>query len=100
MSKFTKIILCLFVCFTLSSCSFMSAYEQPKPFTLEIPKPDPLSLYVVEWDVRVIEDKPLYTLNQKNFENLSKNTEMIQNRISLDNTIIQSYEKYYTSPTK
>jgi len=92
-----RFLLLICICFSLSSCGWLTKTEYldiGKP-VLEISKPEPLKLYTVNWDVRVIEDKPYFILDSNNFENLAKNTEMLQNRLFLQNKIIDSQTQYY-----
>ena len=70
--------------------------SQNKP-ALEVPEAEiPLTnLKNVEWKVVIIDDKPLYVLDDKGYTALAKNFELIQNKLYIQHTTIQKYKDYY-----
>lgn len=84
---------------TLTGCSTFSVKTEPtvKP-SLDISIPGPVSLRPVEWNVLIIENTPYYALDAENFENLSVNTEILQNRLNLQRNIILKQKEYYENP--
>lgn len=96
MEQLFKMFLVLATCFTLTGCeSFKVITEALDRPTLGITQPAPLDLRPVEWRVFNYENTPYYALDSKNYENLSKNTEDIQNRLFLDEEIIKKQESFY-----
>lgn len=81
---------------TLSSCGStkVTVSQDSKP-TLNLSKPAPLKMRKIEWAVPT--DTGLYCLDEKSFDNLTKNTVDIQNRLILDRTIIEKYKQFYES---
>lgn len=65
---------------------------------LDANKPPPLELRPVKWEVTnqcTADNDARFMLNSRNFENLSKNTEDVQNRLHLYDNIIDKQEEFY-----
>lgn len=88
----------LFVCILfLSGCSFLQDI-QTKPVEkaqLALERPGPLELAPIEWQVKSSNGQAQYVLDQENYNNYELNQEALQNRLLLDETIIDGYQSYY-----
>lgn len=91
-----KIIL-LFTCMViLSSCVTTSVKTVPiERVSLDIQIPQPLNLRTVKWKVHKINGDIYFSLDEKNFKYLSKNTEDVQNRLYLQHSIIKKQKEFY-----
>lgn len=97
---FHKAIVVFALVASLAACATTApsvrVISQNKP-ALEVPEAEiPLTnLKNVEWKVVIIDGKPLYVLDDKGFTALSKNFELIQNKLYIQHTTIQKYKDYY-----
>jgi len=66
--------------------------ERPK---LGLTVPSPLELRPTQFKILKYEDKMYFALDTEGYENLSKNTEDIQNRLYVYHNIIKQQKEYY-----
>ena len=97
MKKLINYIAILLLLVPLSGC-LTSRDITTKPLdrlSLDIVRPKPLQLRQVQWKVIKHDQVVYFSLDAKNFENLTKNIEDAQNRLFLQNSIITKQIEFY-----
>lgn len=79
----------------LTGCSTSIDVKPSERLQLNLDLPQPLTLESVEWDVLIVNDTPYFSLDESNFKRLNLNTERVQNRLHLQQQIIESQRKFY-----
>lgn len=101
MPPFIKIITILVASVALSGCLTTSIKTKPiERAKLEIERPEPLKLRTVYWKVLEYDQVTYFALDTTNFSNLAKNTEDAQNRLYLQNVIIDKQQQFYENPSQ
>lgn len=86
-------------CVILTSCSTSVITKPIERATLDVEVPPPLKLRQIDWKVLKVDSSVYFTLTPKEFEDLSKNAEDVQNRLFLDYNIILKYKEFYEPNT-